>query len=87
MNQPIQWRQIGATTWNDGVLVDGLSGNLAVQIQTQPATYLTMDRDGQTRTTATSIGPWEGNFKLGTDAPVLRIRPKVVTYAIEIHEA
>lgn len=86
MNQAIQWRVLGATTWNDGTLVDGLNGNLAVQLTSAP-TYLTQDRNGSTRTTATTIGAWEGNFKLGTDAPVLRITPNVVTYAIEIHEA
>jgi hypothetical protein len=83
MNQPIQWRQLGALLWSNGTLVDGLNGNLAIQVA---GGYLTMDRNGETRVSAT-IGAWEGNYVLGSDAPVLRIQPNIVTYVLEIHES
>jgi hypothetical protein len=82
MNQPIQYRAIGGSTWSVGTLVDGLNGNLAIQVA---GGYVTMDRNGSTRVSAT-MGDWEGSYRLGTDAPVLRITPNVVTYVLEIKE-
>jgi hypothetical protein len=82
MQQPIQWRQLGESNWHDGTLVDGLDGDVAIQVA---GGYLTMDRNGTTRVEPT-IGAWEGHYVLRDDAPLLQITPNVVTYVLEIHE-
>lgn len=84
MNQPIKWRALGSTTWNDdnAVLVDGLSGNLAINTDKG---YVTTDRNGSNRYSPT-MSAWEGNYELDDKLPLVHITPQVVTYALEIQE-
>ena len=86
MNAAIQYRDapvgMGDTKWLDGTLVDHAAG---VAIKTPNGNYVTLDRNGTLRESAT-IGPWE-TFQLDPSINVLRIKPEVVAYALEIHEA
>lgn len=84
MNQPIRWRPVGATAWvnDDATLIDGIGGNLAIRTNKG---FVSMDRNGSTKYES-SMGHWEGNFRLDANLPIVRITPSVVTYVLEVSE-
>lgn len=88
MNQAIVYRLLGSTIWLPGTLVQGLDSSHYAIIDggVNKGKYVSMDRNGSLKY-ADTMGPWEGNYSLGTDINVLRITPNVVTYLIEIQEA